>query len=97
MAGDGLIGFERDSDFLVDGATCRYKVVFSKLATSYSTLHLTISRLRHADLFITSTTNFSSPSFTETIACEGDTIIAGYPNEVYVTVKATSIEDEGDF
>jgi hypothetical protein len=40
---------------------------------------------------------FSASQFSETQASEGDLVLASYPNQVYLTVKATSSEVEGDF
>ena len=53
LAGSGAINFITGTDFLVDGATCRYKVMFSDMADDYDKIFLTVNKLSNADVFVT--------------------------------------------
>ena len=81
----------------MNGAACRYKVLFPAEANHYDKIHLDVKKLTNARIFAISTLRYSSKNYTETLASEGDKITLEYPNTLLLTIQSTNKTHPGNF
>jgi len=60
LAGKGTITFIQGEDFFMDGATCRYKIMFPKAAKHYDKVEISVKKLKNAKIFVTESMRYSA-------------------------------------
>ena len=70
----------------MNGASCRYKLMFPHTAAEYDQIVLKVTKLSDTKLFSVSSMSYQSERFIETQAKEGEIVKVDYPNVMFVTV-----------
>ena len=75
--------------FLVNGASCRYKISFDGEAGLYDKLHLKVKKLKNAKVYAVNTLSYTARDFTEHLPKEGEEVTTEFPYALYLTIQST--------